>query len=467
MGLDRIRMVASTTLLSSDATGYAPGDLIGQKYRLVRFLGEGAQGSVWLAENLALSADVAIKIVRCDPSNPAPTLRLEQEARAAAQISHPAVVRVFDLGRTPHGDAFIVMEFLQGENLGDRLVTCGRLSPVEAVRTLLPIADVLHVAHERGIVHRDLKPENVHLARDGATVQPKLLDFGIAKLQSSVRRKAAITDVGMLVGSPAYLSPEQAFCRDDVDQAADIWSFCVVLYECITGALPFDSPSCRELFRQIEEEPPRPLLSHGVGDYELWEILRRGLAKHPEERWPDIQALGRALAGWLRARGIEDDISGMRLDSRWLARGRTELIAACEAAEEPSSRALPKNALDAGLSPTVQASRRRSPSRWLFAGGFTAALVPIALGYGLVSAGPRTNRAAASALALEAPPSVRPPSARDLPAHVAPPKAAPAPEPRAKATSTTARLATEPVRLAPVALKKRRPARASDLLDPY
>src|SRR6185503_4960175 len=147
-------MIESPTLLSSDATDYVPGDLIGQKYRLVRFLGEGAQGSVWLAENLALRAEVAIKIVHGEPANPAPTLRLEQEARAAAQIAHPAVVRVYDLGRTANGDAFIVMEFLQGESLGDRLTACGRLSSIEAVRTLLPIADVLHVAHARGIVHR-------------------------------------------------------------------------------------------------------------------------------------------------------------------------------------------------------------------------------------------------------------------------------------------------------------------------
>src|SRR6186713_908954 len=116
---------------SAVAAGHAPGDLIARKYRLERLLGEGAQGSVWLAENLALGSPVALKIVHADDDNPAPIQRLEKEARAAAQIGHPAVVRVFDLGRTANGDAFIVMEFLEGENLGERLAARGRLPPVE------------------------------------------------------------------------------------------------------------------------------------------------------------------------------------------------------------------------------------------------------------------------------------------------------------------------------------------------
>ena len=143
-------MVEPASLLSSDdssdVTDYAAGQLIGEKYRLLRFLSEGSQGEVWLAENLALSAEVAVKIVHNDASNPAPTLRLEKEARAAARTGHPGVVRVFDLGQTESGDSFIVMEFLQGKTLGELLTTCRRLSPIEAVRTLLPIADVLHLS---------------------------------------------------------------------------------------------------------------------------------------------------------------------------------------------------------------------------------------------------------------------------------------------------------------------------------
>jgi eukaryotic-like serine/threonine-protein kinase len=319
-------MAESPTLRPSDVTDYAPGDWVGNKYRLERLVDEGAQGSVWLAENVALCAKVAIKLVRREHANPAPRLRLEQEARAAAQLAHPAVVRVFDLGQTPGGDSFIVMEYLEGENLAERLANYGRLSAVETVRTLLPIAEVLHVAHERGIVHRDLKPENVFLSKSGVSIQPKLLDFGIAKLRDP-KGDVAITQVGMLVGSPAYVSPEQAVCRQDVGKEADVWSFCVVLYECLTGTVPFHSDSYRELFRRIGEDAPEPILSHGAGDAELWEILRRGLAKAPSERWPSMHELGRALALWLDARGVQEDISGVVLASKWLGKSRSEPVA--------------------------------------------------------------------------------------------------------------------------------------------
>jgi eukaryotic-like serine/threonine-protein kinase len=318
-------MAESQTLRSSDVTDYAPGDWIGNKYKLERLIDEGAQGSVWLAENVALDAKVAIKLVLGASSNEEPRLRLEKEARAAAQIAHPAVVRVFDLGRTSSGDSFIVMEFLEGENLADRLATYGRLSAVETIRILLPIAEVLHVAHERGIVHRDLKPANVFLSQSGVSIQPKLLDFGIAKLHDP-KRKHVITQVGMLVGSPAYVSPEQAVCRQDVGKEADVWSFCVVLYECLTGTLPFASDSYRELFRRIGEDAPASILSHGVGDEELWEIVRRGLAKSPSERWPSMHELGRALALWLDARGMKEDISGVVLASKWLGKSRSEPV---------------------------------------------------------------------------------------------------------------------------------------------
>jgi hypothetical protein len=136
----------------------------------------------------------------------------------------------------------------------------------------------------------------------------------------------------MLVGSPAYVSPEQAGCRPDVAKEADVWSFCVVLYECLTGALPFTADSYQELFRSIGEEAPVPILAHGVGDDALWEILRRGLAKSPSERWSSMHDLGQALAAWLDAHGVHDDISGVVLASKWLGRSRSEPVSPEEAA---------------------------------------------------------------------------------------------------------------------------------------
>jgi serine/threonine-protein kinase len=435
---------------------YAPGDLVGHKYRLVRFLDEGAQGSVWLAENLSLRAEVAIKIVRWGPSNPAPSLRLEKEARAAALIPHPAAIRVFDLGWTANGDTFVVMEYLEGQSLGERLTTCGRLSPLEAVRILLPIADVLFVAHQRGIVHRDLKPENVFLAQSGDAIQPKLLDFGIAKLRRQGEAELPITDVGALVGSPAYCSPEQVFCREDVGQAADVWSFCVLLYECLTGMLPFDSENPRELFRQIEREPPVPIFARGIDDRELWEILQRGLSKDPAARWPNMQSLGHALAGWLRQRGVEDDISGIRLDARWLGKEHGVRGAARTMSPSPSAHEPDRN-VPVGLRVTTHAGRR-SRSNWLVVSGFVVAVVPVVLGYRAAAPdpAPRVEQPKADVAKL-----VELPEKSAMRSVVTAPAAAVAPE----------RPQVEPPEPAASAASEKKPPpparRRLDLLDPY
>jgi serine/threonine-protein kinase len=447
--------LGSQTLPWSPVAGYAPGELIAEKYRLLRFLGEGSQGSVWLAENLSLRAEVAIKLVRGGPESALPTLRLEKEARFAAQIPHPASVRVFDLGWTASGDTFIVMEFLKGESLGDRLITCGRLSPVEAVRTLLPIADVLCALHQRRIVHRDLKPENVFLAHDGATIQPKLLDFGIAKLRpDGAPTEPAITDVGALVGTPEYSSPEQVDCRQDIGQTADVWSFCVMLYECLTGVLPFESETYDELFRRIENEPPVSILAHGAGDSELWEILRRGLSKDPAARWPDMHPLGRALASWLRARGIEDDISGIRLDARWLHKARNDVIRGAVAPSPSNRRESDDPVGTIGVRPTLH-SVRRSRGHWLGIG--VAAAVPIVLGYTVAaprSAGPPEGRRPEAPLVIHLPPESVTPAKVALPA----PTAAPHRKTASPKPASSNRPANKPD------ARRRKPL---DLIDPY
>ena len=351
------------------------------------------------------------------------------------------------------------------------------------MRTLLPIADVLHVAHDAGIVHRDLKPENVFLARTGSTVQPKLLDFGIAKRRRTTNStEPVITDVGTLMGSPAYLSPEQAACREDIGRAADIWSFCVVLYECLTGALPFPTDNYRDLFRRIQEEPAEPLLTHGVTDVELWQIVRRGLAKVPSERWPDMQALGRALAGWLKARGVQDDISGMRLDSRWLARTRSERASAREPSEPHSF--VRRIGTGSGGDAHLRAPRGRSASRWLVLGGLVALATPVLLGYGLMT--PRPARGADMATAVEVPVIVSslPPAPvlaavvdAGVPTANGAKSPAPMPPPSVTTTPHASQAATSPLPKAPRkppdsgtaaarAQSFRQPA-DSDLLEPY
>jgi serine/threonine-protein kinase len=299
------------------ATLYEPGYLIADKYELETILGEGGMGAVWRARNIALDSPVAIKVVRSTGDLSALRSRLLQEARAAAKLSHPAIVKVFDVGQTESGDPFIVMELLPGNSLGAILAAEGRLSSIQAVRTLLPIVDALWLAHGKGIVHRDLKPDNVLVVQDGATLQPKLVDFGIVKVQVP-DGVSHLTQDGVVLGSPDYMSPEQARGEDDVDHQTDIWALCVVLYEAISGAPPFKGGNYNALLRQIVEATPVTLRALAVADDELSAIVARGLSKKRQERFASMGELGRALATWLVGHGVHEDICGTTVDAKWL-----------------------------------------------------------------------------------------------------------------------------------------------------
>lgn len=295
---------------------YIAGAVIGGKYELVRPLGEGGMGSVWLAKNLALDSEVALKLLRAELDSEDAGERLLLEARAAARLGHRAIVRVFDFGHTEHGDPYLVMELLDGQSLAEVLSLRGRLSPVKAVQTLLPVADALGIAHASGIVHRDLKPENIFLARETRRTQPKIVDFGIAKVQSSTPSRA-LTQQGTVLGSPGYMSPEQARGLSTIDHRCDVWAFCVVLYECVTGRLAFDGDNYNAIMRSIIEDPVVPSVQLAAGDAALWDIIERGLRKEPDERWPSMHELGAALARWLLANAVEQDVCGEPL-AGWL-----------------------------------------------------------------------------------------------------------------------------------------------------
>jgi serine/threonine-protein kinase len=301
---------------------YVAGELIaGGKYQLSRIIGEGGMGSVWLAKNLALDADVAIKLIRRGFASEEAAQRLHQEARAAARLGHPSIVRIFDFGETENKDPFIVMEVLNGESLGEIFARKGKLSPVSAVRTLLPIVSALSAAHAKGIVHRDLKPDNVLLVKDesGALV-PKVVDFGIAKLHQE-DLNLTVTQAGAILGSPSYMSPEQACGRSDVDQRTDVWALSVMLYEAIAGVRPFDGPNYNALLSAIILHDPAPLTELGAADAELWEIVARGLHKDVDQRWQSMRDLGAELAGWAVRHGTDTDASGNSLKAHWLKQG--------------------------------------------------------------------------------------------------------------------------------------------------
>jgi serine/threonine-protein kinase len=300
---------------------YEPNEIIAGKYQLLRLIGQGGMGSVWLARNAALDIDVAVKLIRRERATPEAAQRLLQEARAAARLGHPSIVRVFDFGESEHSDPFIVMEILKGESLRDLLARKKRLKPTRAVRTLLPIASALTAAHSKGIIHRDLKPDNILLVpeADGAVV-PKVVDFGIAKLHQD-KFDTRFTQAGQIMGSPGYMSPEQLDGRSDIDARTDVWTFAVVLYETLTGKRPFEGNGYGAMLSAVMLKDPTPTTEHGAGDDALWAIVSRGLSKKLSERWPTMREMGVALAQWAVDKGIDNDITGISLFAHWLHSG--------------------------------------------------------------------------------------------------------------------------------------------------
>jgi serine/threonine-protein kinase len=259
----------------------ADGELIAGKYRLVRKLGRGAMGSVWEATHLALETPVAVKFLTWDATASSSQIetasassdsssqkrqdaraRFEREAKAAAQIRSANVVQVFDYG-VDRAVPFIVMELLSGEDLNKRLQREGRLSPAATARLVQAISRALQRAHDLGLVHRDLKPGNIFLAREGEHEVPKVVDFGVVKAMGEEHRLATDgsenTMEGTLIGTPSYMSPEQAMGRTDIDHRSDLWSVSVILFQVLTGMKPFPGGNLFEALVRICSDPvPRP-----------------------------------------------------------------------------------------------------------------------------------------------------------------------------------------------------------------
>ncbi len=230
-------------------------------YRILRAIGEGGMGMVYLAEHVTLGRRAAIKVLQPALSARSDVVhRFFNEARAATAIPDPGIVQVFDFGRDPQG-AYIVMELLDGEPLDARLERRGRLAPDEAMRIVRQVASTLGAAHRCGIVHRDLKPENIFLVRDPEVAsgeRAKILDFGIAKLASD-DTAAARTQLGTIMGTPAYMSPEQCRGTGEIDARSDIYSLGCVLFHLLTGTPPFTGEGMGDVIaKHLREAPPAP-----------------------------------------------------------------------------------------------------------------------------------------------------------------------------------------------------------------
>ena len=249
------------------------------RYKVLKELGRGAMGIVYLAEDEVLSRTVAIKMIALTGSAEERDMhegRFRQEARAAGAVSHPSIITIYDVGR--EGDtAFIAMELVEGRELRD-LIRDGSLAPAQSIELVALVAEALAPAHARGIVHRDIKPGNIMVLADGRI---KVMDFGIARLKEPTVK----TQTGVLLGSPQYMSPEQ-ISGQSLDGRADIFSLGVVLYEMLTGVKPFDAPDLTQVLFWVVNMPPKPPSERAPGlppvvDY----IIARALKKRPEERY--------------------------------------------------------------------------------------------------------------------------------------------------------------------------------------
>ena len=279
------------------------GAVVGGKFRLEQQLGEGGMGVVWEASNLRTHRVIALKILKAETAEQ--RRRLFREGRIAGKLRHPNIVEVHDVVELEDGTPAIVMERLQGESLRALLVRDAKVPLARLAEVFTPIARALECAHAQGVVHRDLKPDNVFLARDpDGAPRIKVLDFGIARLTAVAGDTAAtapLTDTGDVIGTPAYMAPEQVFGEKDVDTRADVWSFGVMLYECVTGKKPFVGDNFGQIFKQVAMGEITPVETHtpevpaALGALIL-AMLARDRAARPSD-WPAIIAVLEAKHG--------------------------------------------------------------------------------------------------------------------------------------------------------------------------
>jgi GAF domain-containing protein len=300
LDLSRLRRQAAITPRgfvspSPDArTSFMPmavdvGTVLDGKYRIDALIGRGGMGAVYRARDLGLDRDVAVKLVRGELVSSADAHeRFKREAQLAARLHHPSIVTVFDYGTLPDGAAYLVMEYVRGEDLRARLLR-GTPDRKEATQMLSAIADGVDAAHREQILHRDLKPENVLLPESGGP--PKVLDFGVAKLMPSADTQGTLTAGATIVGTPAYMAPEQ-LRGGRVDARADIYSLGVLAYEMFTGRLPFGAGSFVDV--AVRQGEDAPLEGTPMPD-RLAAVLQRALAFDPEKRPPTAMAFAAEL----------------------------------------------------------------------------------------------------------------------------------------------------------------------------
>jgi tRNA A-37 threonylcarbamoyl transferase component Bud32 len=376
----------------------AAGTCLG-KYRVVRLVGEGGMGAVYEGIHLAIGKKVAIKIMSPElAANPDARARFLREAQLTSRVRHPHAVDVTDIG-SEAGQVFLVMEFLEGEDLARHIQQRGPLPLDEIADIMLPVLAAVTAAHDEGIIHRDLKPQNIFLSqtRDGAIV-PKVLDFGISKGPSELQPAAVagmvaspVTTVG-LMGSPGYLAPEQIAGTGTVSASSDQYGLGIILYECVTGRPPFVGDDIPKIFADIMSGTHMPA-SHFRPDLPdaFQRLIQRAMSLDPAQRFPSVRAMGNALLAFASAKTL-------------MAWGEYFGEAAVVAlASDGALAAVPDP--DPGSEPSISIPRRY-PALWVLAALALVAAVATLVWW---KKGSFSTTAAASPTSLTPPPAVTSP----------------------------------------------------------
>jgi eukaryotic-like serine/threonine-protein kinase len=430
-----------------------PGDVIAGKYLVERILGMGGMGIVLAARHLELDETVAIKMLLPHlPSSGESATRFVREAKAAIKIRNEHVVRILDVARTPAGSPYIVMEYLEGLDLGQLVEKNGPLPAGDAVEYVLQACEAIAAAHAMGIVHRDLKPANLFLARasDGAPCV-KVLDFGISKLSEGWSGDSpGLTSTATVMGTPCFMSPEQLRSTRDVDARADIWSMGAILHALLTGSPPYDGESNADVSAKIIRDEPTPLRVLRPGSPEALEAaILKCLQKDPEKRYADVSALADALAAVVARESTKAAAARV---SR-IASGTAATAATVRATSDPDVRIVSPLAAS-GQEPTRTSSawgetrreeRRKRRVAWgIVAAGLIGGVTVFAALRVRTEPAPSATAAPGPAATAVAPVQLPQPAAPQTPSAVAPSATAQAPVATAASTASVAASVKQP-----------------------
>ena len=360
------------------------GRVLGEKYPILGIIGLGGMGAVYRSQQLAVRRHVAIKVIAPlegeEGTRRAEELkaRFMREARVIAELDHPKVVTLHDFGAQADGALYMVMEYVDGKPLSHAMIKMPLRRLVEVIVELL---EVLEVAHSKGLIHRDIKPDNIMVLRDrdGAPGGVKLLDFGIAKRISGVD-SARLTQEGTRLGTPHYMSPEQARGLVDVDGRSDLYSAGVILYKAVAGRLPFDDTDPIQLIIKVAGVEPPPLPRRPGLPEGLLAIIERALSKQPEERFSDARAMRLALEEiqWQFEAEAETCSSGeVELAPTVLTE---EALSEAPTTVAPAPETLTRSAAAQTVRSSVEAEARSPARRW-----WIAVAVGIAVGVGIAA----------------------------------------------------------------------------------